>query len=388
MSEPREKMSLLTAGQTKLFAVTLSCGCIFCLLLLTGWFVKTVGFLLTHFSSVFWPLAIAFILTIIFSPIVQLARAKFRWGKNFSIVALYISILVVGTVITWTLGGELIRQSKELISSSIDWPDRVETRIRQSMNPTTWGAVSESFSQFKENWKEALAALGPEVPKISKNSALVLHDAWTSLRDFFSSFASLAIVPVYLFYFLGFQRDSLDHLIGQFSFLSTTARADLLYLVRQFKEIIEAFFRGQLLIGALMGVGYALGFSLIGLKFGISLGLFFGILNIVPFLGSILGVITVFLVACLQPGGVFESGDWSLVWGCGLTFGIVQLFESYWLSPKVMGDRTGLHPVIIIISVFFWGTAFGGILGMILGIPLTTFLIVFWRLLRQKYFPA
>lgn len=381
-------MTLFTAGQKKLLAVTLSCGCVFVLLMLTGWFVKTVSFLLTHFSSVFWPLAIAFILTIILGPVVQLAEVKLRWGKNFSILALYISILLIGTLITWTLGGELVRQSKELISSSFDWPDRVETRIRQSMNPTTWGAISESFTQFKQNWKEALAALGTEVPKISKNSALVLHDAWTSLRDFFSSFASLAIVPVYLFYFLGFKRDSLDHLVGQLSFFSASVRADLLYLVRQFKEIIEAFFRGQLLIGALMGVGYALGFSLVGLKFGISLGLLFGILNIVPFLGSILGVITVFLVACLQPGGVFESGDWSLVWGCGLTFGIIQLLESYWLSPKVMGDRTGLHPVIIIISIFFWGTAFGGILGMILGIPLTSFLIVFWRLLRQKYFPA
>ena len=64
---------------------------------------------------------------------------------------------------------------------------------------------------------------------------------------------------------------------------------------------------------------------------------------------------------------------------------VVQVLESYWLSPRVMGDRTGLHPVLIIASVFFWGTAFNGILGMILGIPLTAFLIVFWRLLHKKY---
>ena len=52
-----------------------------------------------------------------------------------------------------------------------------------------------------------------------------------------------------------------------------------------------------------------------------------------------------------------------------------------------MGDRTGLHPVVIIASVFFWGLAFDGVLGMILGIPLTAFLTVFWRLLRKKYLP-
>ena len=80
-----------------------------------------------------------------------------------------------------------------------------------------------------------------------------------------------------------------------------------------------------------------------------------------------------------------DSGQWHVLWGCVITFASVQVLESYWLSPKVMGDRTGLHPVIIIASVFFWGTALDGILGMILGIPLSAFLIVFWRLLRRKY---
>ena len=134
-----------------------------------------------------------------------------------------------------------------------------------------------------------------------------------------------------------------------------------------------------------MGVGYAIGFSIAGLKFGIALGLFFGVLNIIPYLGTILGVVSVFTVSYLQTGGVLDSGQWNVVLGCGLTFLVVQLLESYWLSPRVMGDRTGLHPVVIIASVFFWGTAFQGVLGMILGIPLTAFLIVFWRLLRKKH---
>jgi len=180
----------------------------------------------------------------------------------------------------------------------------------------------------------------------------------------------------------------LADLAGQLSFFGADTRKDLVYLIRQFKDILEAFFRGQLLIGAMMGIGYAIGFSLSGLKFGIALGLLFGILNIVPFLGSIIGCLTAVLVAYLQPGGILESGEWNVLWGCGITFLVVQILESYWLSPKVMGDRTGLHPVVIIASVFFWGSAFGGVLGMILGIPLTAFLIVLWRLLRQKYLPA
>jgi predicted PurR-regulated permease PerM len=136
----------------------------------------------------------------------------------------------------------------------------------------------------------------------------------------------------------------------------------------------------------LMGVGYAIGFTLSGLKFGIALGLLFGLLNIVPYLGSIVGIVTAFLVAYLQPGGIAETGGWSLLLWCGVSFVVVQLIESYYLTPKIMGQQTGLHPVVVIVSIFFWGSALGGILGMIFGIPLTAFIIIAWRLLCRKYF--
>ena len=68
-----------------------------------------------------------------------------------------------------------------------------------------------------------------------------------------------------------------------------------------------------------------------------------------------------------------------------VVFTVVQLIEGYLLTPRIMGDRTGLHPVAIIVAVFFWGSALQGILGMILAIPLTAFLVVFWRLAKEKY---
>jgi predicted PurR-regulated permease PerM len=66
----------------------------------------------------------------------------------------------------------------------------------------------------------------------------------------------------------------------------------------------------------------------------------------------------------------------------------VQIVESWILTPKIMGDRTGLHPVAIIVAIFFWGTAFHGVLGMLLAIPLTAFFVTAWRLAKRKYFKA
>lgn len=233
---------------------------------------------------------------------------------------------------------------------------------------------------------QAMEVMEKQGGQIAEKSAEVLKSAWTGLLGLFAKITYLAVIPIYLFYFLSSNRNFFDDLDQELSFLSDSIRQDLVFLIREFVGILVAFFRGQLLIGMLMGVGYAIGFSLSGLKFGITLGLLFGLLNVVPYLGSIVGIVTTLLVAYLQPAGIAETGQWSILVGCGLSFAVVQLIESYYLTPKIMGQQTGLHPVVVMVSIFFWGTALGGILGMIFGIPLTAFFIIAWRLLCRKYF--
>ena len=233
---------------------------------------------------------------------------------------------------------------------------------------------------------QAMEVMEKQGGQIAEKSAEVLKSAWSGLLGLFAKITYLAVIPIYLFYFLSSNRNFFDDLDQELSFLSDSLRQDLVFLIREFVGILVAFFRGQLLIGMLMGVGYAIGFSLSGLKFGITLGLLFGLLNVVPYLGSIVGIITTLLVAYLQPAGIAETGQWSILAGCGLSFVVVQLIESYYLTPKIMGQQTGLHPVVVMVSIFFWGTALGGILGMIFGIPLTAFFIIAWRLLCRKYF--
>jgi predicted PurR-regulated permease PerM len=251
----------------------------------------------------------------------------------------------------------------------------------------------EQRAQYLERKKlemknRAVESIGGQGEKIAEKSAEVLKSAWSGLMGFFAKITYLAIIPIYLFYFLGSNRNLIDDLDNELNFLSESLRDDIVFLLREFVGILVAFFRGQLVIGLLMGVGYAIGFSLSGLKFGIALGLLFGLLNIVPYLGSIVGILTTLVVAYLQPAGIAESGQWNILIGCGVSFLLVQLLESYYLTPKIMGQQTGLHPVVVIVSIFFWGTALGGILGMIFGIPLTAFLIIAWRLLCRKYFNA
>jgi predicted PurR-regulated permease PerM len=207
-----------------------------------------------------------------------------------------------------------------------------------------------------------------------------LKAAGGGLIGVFGFLTYLAIVPVYLFFFLLARGEPTRHLDKHLSFVPTTVRDDIVFLVREFVAIIEAFFRGQLVIGLIMGVLLAIGFSLIGLKFGLFIGLVLGILNIVPYLGSIIGLAVALPLAFFQP-----EGGWHLVGLVLLVFVLVQAIEGWILTPKVMGHQTGLHPVAIIVAVFFWGTAFSGVLGMLLAIPLTAFFVTAWRLVRRKY---
>jgi predicted PurR-regulated permease PerM len=189
-----------------------------------------------------------------------------------------------------------------------------------------------------------------------------------------------AVFPIYFSFFLMTDTSRIADVERHLPFLKAETRKDVVYLFSEFVGILVAFFRGQLVIATIQGMLFAVGFSLVGLKYGAVIGITLGFLNIIPYLGNIIGLATALPLAFFQDGG--GIGRVAAVLG---VFALVQSIEGYFLTPKIMGDRTGLHPVVIIIAIFFWGSALGGISGMILAIPLTAFLVVFWRLALEKY---
>jgi predicted PurR-regulated permease PerM len=108
--------------------------------------------------------------------------------------------------------------------------------------------------------------------------------------------------------------------------------------------------------------------------------MFLGILNIVPYLGNILGGIIIIPMALCSAEG------WVLLVKLIVVFCSVQTLDSYFITPRVMKNRTGLNTFVIIFSLFFWSNVIGGALGMLLAIPLSAFIAVFWRLLKKEYF--
>ena len=379
MSEQIPPKPLLTPYQKRIVgtAVTgLALAIIFFLLL--GLFTG-IGKFLSTFSSVIWPLAVAVILTLLLKPLVLVFQRWFRLNRIFSIVLLYVLIIVIvlGTavlVVPVILGQAVnlfetipvIYQQliQKLNEAAPEWQTFIEDNIS-----------TDNLNQFSDQLvavlKNVLSASGGALKVFGQS--MVGAISWT---------VALAIIPVYLFYFLQFKEDAVPHLRDFLPFLKKDHQDDVLFLVREFVGMIVAFFRGQILIALIMGILLGIGFTAAGLKSGFFIGLTLGLLNLIPYLGTILGVCVTLPLAYFQPGGGWLTLVWIIV-----VMIAVQLIEGWILTPKIMGDQTGLHPVMIIFSVFFWGIALNGLLGMILAIPLSAFIVTFWRLARSKYVP-
>lgn len=370
---------LLSPVQRRIAAAALTLSAVLSIAALLALGVVALGRLLAHFGSVLWPLATAGVLALMLRPWVGWLEARLRLGRMGAVIVLY-------ALFTGVVTGALLLAAPAVLGQIVD----LETYL-----PKLAEKLSVYFLARHPEWK-ALADREVGLPlwtqlmgKAIEEAKVLLAHAWPSLRTAFGGVSTAAtfltgaaVVPVYLFFFLlatGFSTRGLgEHL----PFLSPAMREDVVFLVGEFVSIVEAFFRGQLLIALAMGVLLALGFSLIGLKFGLALGLVLGALNVIPYLGSILGLAVTLPLAFFQA----PDGGWLMVGLVLLVKVVVQSIEGWVLTPRIMGRQTGLHPVTIIFAVFFWGTALGGLLGMILAIPLTAFVVTAWRLVRRKYF--
>ncbi len=379
MSEPESvEPRLLTPGQRRTVGFALGfIALVVSVALLAGVF-WVFSFLVGRLSGVLWPLAVAGIMALIMRPVVELLESKLKLRRMSAVIVLYGAFVLL-------IAGLLFLITPPLVEQVLDFIAFIPTFWNQGfhyveLHYPDWITVARNQMQ-NETVKKIVTSMLGEARQLAEQALPTLKSAGLGALSIFGFITHLAVVPIYLFFFLLSSREPAKNLGKHLPFLKPDLRDDIEFLVGEFIAIVVSFFRGQLLIGLIMGALLALGFTIVGLKFGLFIGLVLGILNIVPYLGTILGLSIALPLAFLQPGGGPQLVG--LVLG---VFCLVQMTEGWFLTPKIMGKRTGLHPVTIIVAIFFWGTALDGILGMVLAIPLTAFFVTAWRLAKRKYF--
>ena len=210
---------------------------------------------------------------------------------------------------------------------------------------------------------------------MDEEGKIVVKNGGSAIVETLVSSLDLLLVPFFVFYILvDFQRwrDSFEDLIPP------RFRAPFSRLFDESGRILESYVRGQLLIGAVMAVCYAVGFWFLGVPAWAGIALIAGLLNAVPYVGTILGILLAGGFTLAEGGGL-----WEIAAVLGI-FAAVQTLEGYYLTPKILGGRLNLHPMAVFLGLLIGGKLFG-FLGFILAIPAIAVGKVFLKFLRELY---
>lgn len=377
MKKSEDSTPLLTHFQKQVLSSAITFASILAIIGFVVFSFIQISHFVQTFSKVIWPLAIASVLTLILKPCIDWLGKRLHLGPKASIFVIYILMALFMVLLGLLVVPPVIEQTVRLL------------QYLPELVVQLWDLLKEKFPEIILRVQEQFGFdhIGDYTDKIFQAFKALLEKSVSTIAGisseifgFISWLLALAIIPIYLYYLLSARSSTLAKLEKELSFIKGEWGKDLIFLLHELTNILDSFFRGQLLIALIMGSMLAIGFTAIQLQFGLILGLSLGFLNIIPYLGSILGAVTLIPIAYFQDGG----GIGMIIISFGVLI-VVQTIEGYFLTPKIMGKQTGLHPMMIIIAIFFWGTALSGLLGMILAIPLTAFLVVFWRLLKMKY---
>ena len=218
--------------------------------------------------------------------------------------------------------------------------------------------------QLASNWQKAGGIAGKIISEVTASGFVLI-----------TIVANVALTPVVAFYML---RDWDKVMFSIRDMIPRDLVDDVVALTRECDEVLSAFLRGQMLIMILLGFIYALGLTMVGLKLSFLIGMIAGLASIVPYLGFFVGIIAAIIAAA------FQFQDMAHILYVAIVFGVGQMLEGMVLTPLLVGDRIGLHPVAVIFAVLAGGQLFGFI-GVLLALPVAAVIMVFVRHLHQSY---
>lgn len=337
---------------------------------LSGAVVIAILYLLKRLSGVLLPFFMAWLIAYLTYPMVTFYQHKLRMkNRVISIVAVMLTLLIViagaGCFFIPPMIEECVRL-KHLIevyfiegNGGASIPKTITQFLRENIDPI-W--LKETLNA--ENVMTAFQKLVPQM--------------WNLISTSYNIVLALITVFIMLLYLFFILLDYEQIASGWITLLPAKHRDKTIKLTTDIKDSMNQYFRGQAVVAFCVGILFSIGFLIIDFPLAIGLGLFIGLLNMVPYL-QIIGFVPTILLALLKAA---DTGDnfWWILGSALLVFCIVQLIQDAFLVPKIMGKITGLNPAIILLSLSIWGSLMG-MLGMIIALPCTTLLLSYY----QKY---
>jgi predicted PurR-regulated permease PerM len=316
------------------------------------------------------PFFIAFALAYLLDPLVDRLES-WKLNRTPAVVLLLVSFFVVVILLGIILIPLLRVQIQNLAENLPDYLSLVKSWIQPFLEDLA-GIDRERIGKVLHDSMEKLGRVPLEL--VGTAGGWV----WGSITGFVNTLffvINLVIIPVAMFYLLR-DFDDIVAKIGRLippRFYTRTAE-----VVKEIDDVLSQFVRGQLMVATLMAVLYSVGLYMCGTPLSLLIGIMAGYANLVPYLGVVVGFLPAVALTFLQ------VQDWVPLIGVVAVFGIVQAIEGFLITPRVVGDKVGLHPVIIMIAVLIGAELFG-ILGILLAVPVAAILNVLMRRGVQMY---
>lgn len=334
-------------------------------LLLVG--TLLVGFLFYLLAPVFTPFLAAAILAYLGDPLVDRLE---RWlSRTVSVCIVFFAIFGGLVAALAVLLPVIEREWVAAVNAMPHYIDQIQTRLLPWL-ASTLGAGETTLNldalkdAIREHWQQAGGFAANVVSTVSQSGMALL-----------AGLANVLLIPILTFYLL---RDW-DTLVERVHELIPRAYEPAIARVaRDVDGVLGAFFRGQVTVMVILGLVYALGLWMIGLNFALLIGILAGLLSFVPYLGVLLGVTLAGAVAIVQ------FSDAVPFFFVLLVFGVGQVLESFVLTPYLVGDKIGLHPVLVVFAVAAGGQLFG-FFGILLALPVAAIIMVILRHAHGKY---
>jgi predicted PurR-regulated permease PerM len=291
------------------------------------------------------------------------------------------AVLVVMVSIILLFVGILLWIIPQMYTEALDLRNNLPAKMQQLRAEAD--IFLANHPDLNQQVNDLQAKLQAEWPAYSSKAASYAGRAAMQMLTAAGFLLGLVFVPLYVFYLLVEQKNIHQNWRHYFPLKRSKLRDELIYILEEVNKHLVTFFRGQVLVAGIIGILTGLGLLVAGLKYALLIGLIAGTLSIIPYLGVVSSIVPALLLAYLQ-----SNGSLLYVAVIGGVFAAVQMLEGLVISPKIMGDKTGLHPMTIILAIMIWSIVLGGLLGAILAVPLTaTLKVLMNRYVWQKNGP-
>ena len=326
--------------------------------------------LLNRLSNVLVPFFLAWLIAYILFPLVKFFQYRCRMKyRIFGILSAFLVTGVVLTAVFWLMIPPMVEESLRVKDLLVAYVTNNETmsnipRMIQEYVRDHLSAEQIQTIVTQDGFLEGIKATLPKVWDVITQSISIMSSVFT-----------LTMVALYTLLIL---LDYEDINRGWPNLLPERYRGFAKQLVSDVEVSMNKYFRGQALVALCVGILFSIGFLIIDFPIAVGLGMFIGLLNMVPYL-QLVGFVPAILLAIVKAADTGQN-FWVIMLMVLIVFAVVQIIQDTFLTPKIMGHVTGLHSAIILLSLSIWGSLLG-ILGMIIALPLTTLSIDYY----QKY---